>query len=355
MTDSGSTIVYGTRDDSDSAGAIEPSEASATASGDAFPPRRSPIFVLLATASTFGAYVPFWVWTTLRTLPATSVLAKHPGALALFCASPLAGGFVLYALSEQRPDAKHCATALNVVPAVITWIVGLAFIVTSLSQLVAIQGIAIAPAFALAQWQMNRRAARLPERNVWQRHVVPTLTVSLGAVAVGATIHACDAATIHSLLSPRLEAHERVASRSGHVSIESPQAGWSRVASGTVGDAESALELVSADGNSWITIYDSPPHVSLADIVAERRLLISGTGSLRSVSSRLEFWSKGDLDRANRASFELGDGRLVSMFYDVLTVETATRVVEVIAFTASHESRRIDFERTMRSLEIHEP
>lgn len=300
-----------------------------------------PFPIWWALATTLTLYGAVWAYRQGKDLRSLGRSRTAPPAWVVgflfFATQP----FVLRRLAQE---ARRRSQALGLEPRVSPWgVFALAAVLAAADLLpfvypgAGVLTFVLLPLFPMPVVLVQREIcrARHVEGRPEARMSWPLRAASLagsGAIAAGVWF-AHSSGGIDRLLGRALRPAQVVSSRSGRWAVTVAGRGWVRVPSGRVGEADSDLELIGRDGESWLIGYvsASAPH-RLDEVVATRAQLVAGATSLAEVRERRFFYPGLDLAPASLARYA-GAGWSKSSFH-VLTVADGEQVIEVVGYAS---------------------
>jgi hypothetical protein len=290
----------------------------------------------VAAVASLGLYLPYWIWRTARQLRIGDRYRARPVWWALGSSIPIVAAAVLYELN-RRATALAGRRGRAAGPALVCLGLLVLFVLTPVSDYVVLL-VLLAPLPVLwVQRNLNRAAARRPEVAHPRRSLNVALAVALvvGLPLHGLTLYYLDLPAFKLGLTPRLGPGSTVSGECDLYALTLPSAGWRRVASGTVGDDPSDLELVGPGTDTWAVAYALPaPDSDLEGTVSARRTLILADGTPRSYKEKREFLEGADdFVPVSRATYDILYGAAGPGRYEVVIAEFDTHVVEIIGHT----------------------
>ena len=157
-------------------------------------------------------------------------------------------------------------------------------------------------------------------------------TVLPGVALLGALLMAACVAPTRPVES--LPPRQPVAGASDRYELVPAAAGWYRVPAGTVGDAESDLELRLEGGAARVVVYVEPGGDETLDaLVGRRRSQIAYGAHIEALKEKRFFLAGSDHVAASLARYTRPLATRRSEIYWVMTVRTETETIEAIGVT----------------------
>lgn len=201
---------------------------------------------------------------------------------------------------------------------------------------------------------VHRRTAETTPLPVRAAHPVEWVGVSFGTVALAMLMWYLSPSLL-SVLSPRHGAGTVIDGISGQFSITLPSDSWRVVRPGTLGDAESDLELLGPGVESWLVGYTHDRALANLDgTIDARRGTLATLGKLRSLEESRRFLDRDSLVPVSVAHYEVHGFGQGNMKFVVLTAETEQSIIELIGHSVEPDSymgELTEMTRTFRTID----
>jgi hypothetical protein len=317
-------------------------DAPATAAGeDARAPARLPVVALYAVVlATGGLFLPVWTYRLARTLPGRPVGRLQGGMWAAAAMLPVFSWAILFELGRRTTLWERARgrrrESRELMP--VLWLVAIEVVLyaSPLRTVVTAHLVAVTLPFLVVQARINGAQAVAPTEARWPALVLAIVAL-FGAFPAWWLFRRMDRSDWAFASSLRtLGRRELRVGREGVYELTAPE-GWVRVAPGVMGSAGSDVELTRMDRTASVVTYVEPKGaLTLAGLVAARRRLLAGAGSIAGLHELRSFLPGASYQPVSYARYQLGARGQRETW--VLTAEVRDHLVEIV-FNTSVPSR----------------